>query len=221
MAIAASLEPDRLAVFAFAYVPTLKPHQRRLSQAEMPGAVGRIALLRTAQQVLGDAGYETIGMDHFALPSDELARAAKQRRLWRDFQGYTVDRAAETVALGPSGISFVGGAYAQNEKSLNKYCAALSLGNLPIERGIELTLEDQVRRELITELMCNFELTLTADRRCHFASELRELERLSELVDVRDERIVVTPLGRLFVRNVAMVFDSYLRPSTQQFSRTV
>ncbi len=218
---AASLRPDRIATFAFAFVPKLKPHQRRLAVAEMPGPVERIALLRTAQEMLGIAGYRTIGMDHFALPSDELAKAADALELGRDFQGYTVNRAPETVALGLSGISFVSGAYAQNEKSLNRYCASLEAGTLPVERGIWLTDDDRRRRDLITQLMCNFELALTCKEVDYFAPEIRELGALRDLVEVRSNHVRVTPLGRLFVRNVAMVFDRYLDPQAALFSRTV
>jgi oxygen-independent coproporphyrinogen-3 oxidase len=218
-----ALRPERVALFSFAFVPSVKPHQRRLPLAELPSAPLKLELFQAAHDDLTAAGYRAIGMDHFALPGDELALAVERRALGRDFQGYTSERAPHTVALGMSAISNLGDAYAQNYKSLAAYEAAIESGRLATERGLALDAEDQRRRDVIHALMCNFEVDLGADGARHFARELQALGGLAGdgLVQLDGGRITVTPLGRLFVRNVAMVFDAYLRPGTATFSRAV
>jgi oxygen-independent coproporphyrinogen-3 oxidase len=176
-------------------------------------------------------------MDHFALPEDELSRAVEARTLHRNFMGYTVQSAGDMVALGISGIGDVQGAYAQNVKKLPEYYDALDHGRFPIERGIRLDDDDVVRRHIITGLMCNFHLDVREVERLFdlsfagaFARELAELTgpdspAVHGLIEVTHDAIEVTPLGRMFVRNVCMVFDRYLRAKGTQerpvFSRTV
>lgn len=222
-----AIRPDRVAVFSFAFVPSVKPHQRKLDAGAMPAPPTKLELFRLAHDVLCGAGYRAIGMDHFALPEDELSIAQEERRLWRDFQGYTVHRAADTVAFGVSGISNVGGAFAQNVKTLPRYEAALAAGALPVERGHRLTADDVRRRDVITQLMCNFWIDLGPDGPREFAAELERLSPLERdgLCVVKGGEITLTALGRVFVRNVVMNFDAYLwrrgaaeRPT---FSRTV
>jgi oxygen-independent coproporphyrinogen-3 oxidase len=160
-------------------------------------------------------------MDHFALPDDELARAADRGALGRDFQGYTVDLAPQTVGLGMSSISNLGDAYAQNWKSLGEYEASVGGGRLPTERGIWLTDDDRRRREVITQLMCNFAVELEPQL---WSAERADLQPLAAdgLVVLDGNRLQVTELGRLFIRNVAMVFDAYLRQNAARpFSRAV
>jgi oxygen-independent coproporphyrinogen-3 oxidase len=216
------LRPERVAIFSFAYVPSVKPAQKRLPMADAPKtARDKLELFLTAREVLVKAGYRQIGMDHFALPEDELAKAADRGALGRDFQGYTVERAPQTLGFGMSSISNLGDAYAQNLKSLGEYEGAIANGKLPIERGVWLDAEDQLRRDVITQIMCNFAVEVDP---LHFAGELRALEPLvaDGLVTRSGNRVLVTELGRLFVRNVAMVFDSYLRKDTARpFSRAV
>ena len=181
------------------------------------------------------AGYVSIGIDHFALPGDELAIAARQRRLHRNFMGYTVRPAPDSVGVGVSAIGDVAGAFAQNHKTLARYYEAIDAGRFPVERGYALTDDDRLRRYVIAELMCNFHLDAAALRH-RFGVDLEdrfapELERLAQpggpaadgLVRVERDGLTVTDLGRLFVRNVCMTFDTYLaahegRPT---FSRTV
>jgi oxygen-independent coproporphyrinogen-3 oxidase len=219
------LGPDRVALFSFAYVPSMKPHQRRLPIAAIPSGPAKFELYRAAHDRLVDAGYRAIGMDHFALPGDELARAQERGELWRDFQGYTTLRAADTVAVGMTGISDVGGAYAQNEHVLSTYEAAVDSGRLATQRGCFLSDDDRRRRAAITSLMCNFRLPLDEDARRSYAPELAALAPLVDdgLVELAPDAVAVTPLGRPFVRNVAMVFDAYLRRGGARaaFSRTV
>ena len=222
-----ALRPDRLALFSFAYVPSVKPHQKALETVSMPSPTGKLALFRLAHDLLTGAGYRWVGMDHFALPDDELARAAGERRLWRDFQGYTTLRAADTVALGVSGIGKIGGCYAQNVKTLPPHEALLAEGRLPIERGHWLTEDDQLRSDAITQIMCNFWVDLGPDAAGRWARELEALRAHERdgLVTLAGATVTLTPLGRVFVRNVAMVFDAYLgRGKSAQrptFSRTV
>jgi oxygen-independent coproporphyrinogen III oxidase len=214
------LRPDRVAIFSFAYVPSVKPAQKRLPMAEAPSPMEKLGLFMTARETLMAAGYRPIGMDHFALGCDELSQAAEKGRLGRDFQGYTVDRAPCTIGFGVTAISNLGSAYVQNLKSLGDYERAIARGRLPAERGIRLTEDDQRRRELITQIMCNFEVTLGDG----WEAEREALAPLAAdgLVTLEGGRVRVTELGRLFVRNVAMVFDAYLRRSTARpFSRAV
>jgi oxygen-independent coproporphyrinogen-3 oxidase len=216
-----AMRPDRVSLFSFAYVPEIKPHQRRLPAAFLPLGMDKLALFRLAHDLFVDAGYRAIGMDHFALPGDELARAADDGRLWRDFQGYTVERAPDTVALGVSSIGQIGGAYAQNTRLLPAYEQAIREGRFPIERGHVLTTDDERRGAIITELMCNGTASLDgAD-----AGELASLRALAAdgLVALDDARIETTAVGRVLVRNVASVFDAYLRRATERprYSRTV
>jgi oxygen-independent coproporphyrinogen-3 oxidase len=219
-----SLRPDRLAVYSFAFIPEVLKHQRRMPAEALPDARTKLGLFRAAWAAFADAGYRPIGMDHFAVPEDELSRAQERRSLGRNFQGYTVKAASDVVALGATGISDVGGAYAQNVRALPYYYERVREGRFATERGIQLTGEDRRRRAIITQLMCNFWVDLGEDGTRDFALELERLAPLEEdgLVRREGSQLEVTPLGRLFVRNVAMVFDTYLRQAERpRFSRTV
>jgi oxygen-independent coproporphyrinogen III oxidase len=217
----ASLRPDRISMFSFAYVPAARPNQRKLPMAEIPVGGAKLELFRIAYEGLEAAGYRPIGMDHFALAEDELARAQDRGELWRDFQGYVAGRPAGTVAVGVSSISDLGGAYAQNQKSLVAHANAVAGAHLPTSRGIWLTEEDRRRRDLIVQVMCNFRVRVPED----MALEREQLRRLAGegLLGWEGDEVVLTPLGRLFVRNVALVFDERLRRSQERpvFSRTV
>jgi oxygen-independent coproporphyrinogen-3 oxidase len=191
-------------------------------------------MFNAARSVLLDAGYQAIGFDHFAKPTDELAQAWRKRKLNRNFQGYTVLEPTDLIGLGVSSISDVGGAYLQNAKRLSAYVQALEAGHLPVERGRVLTEEDRLRRAVITGIMCNLRLdydhireAFAIDARQHFADEIGRLEELvaDGLVELSDRGLEVTERGRVFVRNVAMTFDAYLgEPGDEggpRFSRTV
>ncbi len=227
-----ALRPARLAVYSFAYVPWLKPHQRRLDEAAMPKGRKKLELLVLARERLLAAGYVAIGMDHFALPDDELARAQVAGTLQRNFMGYTTARADDLVGFGLSAIGSVGGAFAQNHKKLKRYYAAIDEGRLPTERGVRLSNDDLIRAHVIREWMCNLRLDFfELERRfgivpqAYFAQELAALAEFEEGFVRRSPRgLVAGPLGRLFPRNVAMVFDRYRQrdASTRpRFSRTV
>jgi len=230
-----SLRADRVAVYSFAYVPWIRGHQKQLRAEEMPGREEKLALFAMARERFLDAGYEAIGMDHFARPEDELARARREGRLRRNFQGYTVLPGTDVLGLGISAIGDVSGALVQNEKKLGRYRRAVEAGRLPVERGLVRSQDDKVRENVIHELMCNFHVDVRAvERRFelrftdYFAPDLEQL-RVHEgegLVRIGPERIEVTEVGQLFVRNLAMCFDRYWREKHATegrpvFSRTV
>jgi len=222
------MAPDRLAVYSFAYLPDLRPNQRRLVSADIPTGANKLALFRLAHERLTAAGYEAIGMDHFARPDDELAIARRERRLWRDFQGYSVRRATDTVAAGASGISTLDEAIVQAPRGLGKWSEAVRQGRLPGERGIHIDADDRRRRDVIVQLMCNDWVDLGADGTTYFASELERLRvyEAEGLCVTAGSEITLTPLGRTFSRLCASVFDRYLGDERQgggraRFSRTV
>jgi oxygen-independent coproporphyrinogen-3 oxidase len=217
------MSPDRAAVYAFAYVPDVRPNQKRLPMVDLPRGPAKLDLFRQAWEAFTGAGYRPIGMDHFARPDDELAEAQSRRALTRNFQGYSVRAATDVVAFGVSAISDVGGLYAQNTHSISGYRRAIGLGEMATERGFACTADDVQRRAIITQLMCNFHVDLGAQAAQRFAGELGRLRELESegLVSVRGCEVEVTPLGRIFVRNVAAIFDAHLTANDRPFSRAV
>ena len=228
-----ALAPDRVAMFSYAHVPWIHPHQRRFDPLDLPDAMRKIELFQAAKAAFEAAGYLQIGMDHFARADDELGQARAGGHLGRNFQGYTPRPPVDTVAFGVSAISDAGGAYAQNVKGIADYYRRLDSGELPVERGWVLTDDDRLRREVINEVMCNFvaDLERLAGRHGRravdcFTAERAELERLvaEGLVELDDWTVTLTPLGRAVVRNVAMIFDAYmerLSDAKPRFSQTV
>ena len=229
------MKPDRIALYSYAHMPTLFKPQRRIAEADLPSADIRLQILALAIRKLGEAGYVYIGMDHFALPHDELAVAAAQSRLHRNFQGYSTRPDCDLLAFGVSTISNIGASYSQNVKSLEQYYEALDRDELPVLRGVELDGDDLLRRDIIQTLMCDFELSLPVVEAAHaikfrdyFSTEwkaLQELER-EHLLTLNDDRICITPSGRLLVRVVAMVFDRYLNavkigPVRERYSKVI
>ena len=228
--IAAS--PDRIALYSYAHVPHLFKPQRRIAEAELPAPEVKLAILALAIEKLGVAGYTYIGMDHFAKPADELAIAQSQRKLHRNFQGYSTKPDCDLLAFGISAIGKVGPAYAQNVRTLDDYYARLDAQALPVLRGIELNADDLQRREVIQRLMCDFDLDFAAIEAKHgirfteyFAADLAALAPLAAdgLAEVSATGIQVTPRGRLLVRTVAMQFDRYLREARERarYSRVI
>lgn len=225
------MAPDRLALFNFAYLPSTIPHQRVIDPAALPSPDAKLRMLEEASATLTKLGYVFIGMDHFARPGDSLAQALRDRTLTRNFQGYSTCAETDLVGFGVSSIGEVGGGYAQNRKSVAEYSAALQEDRLPVCRGLTLTAEDHLRRDLILRLMCHFRLDKrdlerryrieSFDRR--FASEIEQLAPMAQdgLVEMDADRIEITPLGRLLVRNVAMAFDAYFGKTAVSYSRTV
>jgi oxygen-independent coproporphyrinogen-3 oxidase len=218
-------DPDRIALYSYAHLPSMFKPQMRIVEAELPRPEAKLDLMATAIRTLAEAGYLHIGMDHFAKPTDELAVAQAQGRLTRDFQGYSASGDCDLVGLGVSAIGKIGPTYAQNLKGLDEYYGALDQGGLPVLRGLQLTQDDLVRRAVIQALACRFSVAKEAigiayllDFDRYFAPELEELRRLADdgLVEMDDEWITVTPAGRLLVRAVCMVFDKHLRAARQR-----
>lgn len=228
-----SLRPDRVALYSFAYVPWIKGHQKKLDPALLPTAEAKLQLYLEGMKRFLDAGYVPIGMDHFALPDDELTRAAADGHLHRNFMGYSVMPATDMVATGVSGIGEVGHGFFQNRKKLSTYYEDLDAGRLPVTRGYLLDEDDRIRQHVIRELMCNFHVShadverrFSIDFAQYFESEVDALGELQDagFVSLTETEVRVTDTGRVFVRNVCMEFDRYLkRPKTEApaFSRTV
>jgi len=227
-------KPDRIALFSYAHVPWLKPFQRNIDEKQLPSADEKFETFLQAREYFFKAGYEPIGMDHFARPTDELSLARRNQKLRRNFQGYTVQPPSHVVALGMSAISDFGDLYWQNAKKLNLYRDALLQHKIPIERGYFLNANDRIRRDVIMQLMCNFVLRFSDIEKRHnlsfssyFAKELLALQPLQDdgLVTMTSESLSVTELGQLFVRNVAMIFDDHLAQSSPMggnvYSKTI
>ena len=230
-----ALDPDRIAVFNFAYVPWLKPIQKKIPQDALPSPEEKLQIMQMTIETLTTHGYVFIGMDHFAKPNDELAIAQSEGQLHRNFQGYTTKPESDLLGFGMTSISMLQNVYTQNHKKLKDFYQAIDAGELPIERGVTLNADDILRRSVIMELMCQFELSqqeieskyhLTCDRDFgkYFAPERLKLRQLEAdgLIALAQDRIEVTPAGRLLIRNIASVFDTYLTKSeTSKFSRAV
>jgi oxygen-independent coproporphyrinogen-3 oxidase len=228
-----SMDPDRIAVFSYAHVPWMKKQQGSFARF-LPEGFEKFRIFTHAIRKLTGNGYRYIGLDHFARPKDEISQAQDNRTLHRNFQGYTTKAGCDLYAMGVSAISSLEDVYAQNCRDLPSYYQAIDDGRRPTMRGMRLTEEDKLRRSVINRILCHTVLVKAEIERDfgihfdeHFAGELRQLRDLEHdrLVRVNDRCIEVTPLGRIFIRNVAMIFDAYLNKSesgrAQVFSRTL
>ncbi|MBL8014234.1 MAG: oxygen-independent coproporphyrinogen III oxidase, partial [Candidatus Omnitrophica bacterium] len=226
------LRPDRIALYNFAYVPWLQKHQTKLEEQDFPGNDAKLDIFLLAREQLLSNGYQAIAMDHFALATDEMARAFHDGKLYRNFMGYTVKPADEYIGLGVSAISFLENTFIQNVKILGDYYRYLADAELPVERGKILSDDDIIRRWVILELMCHFQINKTyfykkfqQSFEGYFEFEQPHISKCvaDGLIEHDADCLVVTELGRLFIRNICMGFDIYLRKNTQQkrFSRTV
>ena len=224
--------PDRLAIYRYAHLPDLFRAQRLIRPEELPEPAANLAMMQLSVDRLTGAGYEYIGLDHFALPDDALARARKSGGLQRNFQGYSTGGDLDLVGLGVSAISRIGHCYAQNRKDIRQWQAALREGRLPVWRGISLSLEDRVRRHVIEQIMCHGTVCFRAveerfdiDVEALFCPEVERLRGLSDdgLIALDDDGFRVTPAGMLLARVVAMVFDEYLSgpAGPARFSRII
>jgi oxygen-independent coproporphyrinogen III oxidase len=226
------MRPDRLAIYGYAHMPHVFKAQRQIRSDELPNAPQRLALLQLAVDKLGSAGYLYIGMDHFALPADGLAQAQQNGTLHRSFQGYTTHATRDLVNLGVSAIGQVGHWYVQNHKSLEDYENAVAGGALPAHRGVCMSSDDLLRKDIIHGIMCHGSIDMAAIERRHgmhfesyFAHELERLRALEAdgLVQLGDRRIGLTAAGRLLMRTVAMTFDAYItaEPRPVRMSRMI
>jgi oxygen-independent coproporphyrinogen III oxidase len=225
--------PDRVALYSYAHLPERFKPQRRIDPADMPSAEVKLEIMLLAINMMLDAGYQYVGMDHFARVDDELAVAQRNGSLHRNFQGYTTQADCDLLALGVSSISKIGASFSQNAKTLDEYYGALDRGVLPIIRGIELSADDLIRRDVIMELMCQGVVTMDALGQTHgihfheyFAKELEQLRQTFEtegMLTVSPEQIVITPKGRFFLRGIAMVFDRYFQSQVNpgRFSKLI
>jgi len=222
--------PDRLSIFNYAHMPERFMPQRRINAGDLPEPQEKLDILQMAGQKLQDAGYVYIGMDHFALPDDELAIAQENGELYRNFQGYSTHAHCDLLAFGVSAIGMVGNTYAQNVKDLEPYYAAIEKGELPLERGLTLSQDDLIRRDAITELICLFELDFERfgrrwqiDTRDYFKAELERLVPMQSdgLLLLSEKCVRVTDAGRLLIRNICMEFDTYLEHAQERFSRVI
>lgn len=223
--------PDRLSVFNYAHLPELFKPQRRINEADLPEPAEKLDILQMTIDKLTGAGYVYIGMDHFAKPDDELAIAQRERTLYRNFQGYSTHADCDLIGLGVTSIGMVGRSYGQNVKSIDDYYRLIDGGHLPVFRGIELNSDDVLRRDIITRLICHFEVEFADIEQRHavnfadyFAVELVELQSMQAdgLLALTRDSIRVQPRGRLLIRNICMVFDRYLRqPSEQRYSKVI
>lgn len=222
------LRPDRIAFYSYAHVPWIKKGQRRFTELDLPDNDTKRNLYETGFEMLQGIGYVEVGMDHFSLPTDELYLAKQNKTLHRNFMGYTTSEATMLVGLGCSSISDTGTAFAQNEKTVENYLEAVNGSKLPVFNGHLLNQEDLVIRRHIKNVICTFETSWQEAEKqfeslCNTIEELREMEQ-DGLVEIKDQRLEVTAIGRPFVRNICMAFDEYLRKNkseTQLFSKVI
>lgn len=225
-------DPDRIAIYNYAHMPHLFKPQRRINVDELPDPEAKLQMLFLCIQKLTNAGYVYIGMDHFAKPSDDLCLAQQEGRLQRNFQGYSTHAQTEMLSCGVSAISAVGACYTQNEKTLDAYYARLDQGELPIARGIKLSNDDVLRRDVIGQLMCHFELDYAKLNAAYgiafvdyFKNELAKFAPFEEngLLTLSKDALKVSLKGRLLIRNICMVFDAYLgkKEETLRYSKTI
>jgi len=227
-----ALRPDRLAVYGYAHLPHLFRAQRQIDESRMPSPEDKLALLGLAVERLSAAGYQYIGMDHFALPEEDLSRAQRAGQLHRNFMGYTTHADTDLLGLGVSAISHIGATYSQNPRDLPSWESAVDQGQLPVWRGVALSADDQLRAELIQQLMCQGEVDGMSlaqrhgiDFETYFAEDLQAVQRLQQdgLAEYRDGVVRASEPGRPLLRLLAMCFDPYLRAAQEQprYSRAI
>ncbi len=224
-----TLDPDRVALFGYAHVPWMKPNQKLIPEAALPGAPERVRQARVASDILQDGGYLPIGMDHFALPQDSLAIATVEGRLRRNFQGYTDDPCATLLGVGTSSIGRLPAGYAQNETATGNYVRAVASGRLPVSRGIELTADDKLHADIIENLMCRYSFSLSSLRRTHGALTEQVRTEIQDALDADPHDLAgfdgdtfwIHPHGHGFVRTVASWFDTRMKQKAARYSMAV
>jgi oxygen-independent coproporphyrinogen III oxidase len=226
------ISPDRIAAFNYAHVPWMKKHMALIHPEDIPVPEVKLEILKMTIEKLTSAGYQFIGMDHFAKPDDELSIAMREKKLYRNFQGYSTNAGADLYAMGITSISQLKNIYAQNYKTEKEYYTAIDNGKLPTTKGYRLTEDDHIRREVIMKLMCNFELDFreiekrfNIDFRKYFAWGLRNLTEMQneDLLEISNDSLKVKNMGRMLIRNIAMSFDGYIerKEDKAKYSRTV
>ncbi|MFD2111858.1 oxygen-independent coproporphyrinogen III oxidase [Thiorhodococcus fuscus] len=217
------VNPQRMSIFNYAHLPERFKPQRRINDADLPAPQVKLDILQATIQRLTDAGYVYIGMDHFARPDDELTLAQQAGTLYRNFQGYSTHADCDLIGIGVTSIGMIDNTYGQNRRGLDEYYADIDAGRLPVFRGIALNRDDLIRRDVITRLICHFQLDMRSieakwgiDFASYFADSLEKLKGMTEdgLVAVDSEQIRILAPGRLLVRNICMAFDAYLAAKT-------
>ena len=220
--IVTEARPDRVAIYGYAHMPQIFKAQTQIEEADLPDAGTKLALLQLAIAKLTDAGYRHIGMDHFALPDDDLSLAQDAGNLHRNFMGYTTHADCDLIGLGVSAISHIGDSFSQNPRELPAWEIAIDRGQPPVWRGLALSFDDRVRGDVIQQLMCNGAVDMAVIERRHdidfrdyFAASIERLAPLVQdgLVEFDEQRVVATSRGRLLLRIIAMCFDNYLETS--------
>ena len=227
-----ALDPARLSIFNYAHMPTLFAAQRKINEDDMPKPAEKLTILQHTIEFLTQSGYQFIGMDHFAKPDDELAIAQREGVLHRNFQGYTTQEDADLLGIGVSAISQIGHCYSQNQKKLSDYYQQIEALNHAQWRGVALNQDDLIRRDVIKQLICNFQLdknkieqqySLSFNQ--YFAEDIVLLQPFidDQLVSIDEQHIHILSTGKLLIRNICMCFDIYLRKKArqQQFSRVI
>ncbi|GLD79919.1 MAG: oxygen-independent coproporphyrinogen III oxidase [Shewanella xiamenensis] len=226
------LSPDRLSVFNYAHLPARFAAQRKIKDEHLPSPKQKLEMLHQTIETLTGAGYQYIGMDHFAKPDDELAKLQREGKLHRNFQGYTTQEECDLLGLGVSSISQIGDCYAQNQKDIRPYYEAIDKDGHALWKGCSLNRDDEIRRVVIKQLICHFDLDMAKmDDKLgikfeeYFAEDLKLLQTFidDKLVEIADRKITISPTGRLLIRNICMCFDLYYRQKArqQQFSRVI
>jgi oxygen-independent coproporphyrinogen-3 oxidase len=222
--------PNRLSIFNYAHLPERFTPQQRIRSEDLPTPEEKLRMLARSVAMLQDKGYVYIGMDHFALPDDELAVAQREGTLHRNFQGYSTHAGCDLFAFGMSAISMIGPSYSQNFKDLETYSALVEAGRFPVERGVVLTTDDLLRRHVITRLICDFALDYAPIEEVwgirfekYFAGAQVQLREMAQdgLLDMDERGVRVLPRGRLLIRNICMAFDAYLGRQAVRYSRVI
>ncbi|MFV2004993.1 MAG: oxygen-independent coproporphyrinogen III oxidase [Gammaproteobacteria bacterium] len=225
------INPDRIAIYNYAHLPEMFKPQRRINEDELPSAEEKLDILQLCIDKLHDAGYVYIGMDHFAKESDALVKAQKEGTLQRNFQGYSTNANCDMIAMGITAIGRIGDNYSQNVRTIDEYESCLQQDRIPIFRGIELEQDDVLRREIITQLMCNNTLNIGyiekmwgIDFNTYFKSAMNNLQQMADdgLLEIEKNRLTITNSGRLLSRSICMQFDRYLQEkNNNRFSRVI
>ncbi|MBT3205120.1 MAG: oxygen-independent coproporphyrinogen III oxidase [Gammaproteobacteria bacterium] len=224
------LRPDRLSIFNYAHLPERFKPQRRINDEDLPTPAEKLKIFELTMNKLQEAGYVYIGMDHFALEDDSMVKAQQEGSLQRNFQGYSTHAHTDLVAIGVSSIGSIFDSYSQNSSNIDDYREMVLAGKLPIVRGLVMNNDDLLRKQVINQLICHFDLEITKfeeqwniDFKEYFKSEMKQLDLMVEdgLVKVDEKSIKVETRGRLLIRNICMVFDNYLKDNVVKFSKVI
>lgn len=224
------LLPDRLSIFNYAHLPERFKPQRRINEEDLPSPGEKLEIFKLTMKKLQQAGYVYIGMDHFALQDDSMVKAQQEGSLQRNFQGYSTHAHTDLIGVGVSSIGSISDSYSQNSSNMDDYRKMVTGGQLPVVRGLVMTADDRLRKQVINQLICHFTLDIKAlesewhiDFASYFKSEIAELMMMAEdgLVTFDNEHIQVEPRGRLLIRNICMVFDAYLKDNVVKFSKVI